>query len=354
MTRKIIHIDMDAYYASIEQRDNTDFWGKPLVVGGLPEARGVVSAASYEARKFGIHSAMPTRTALSLCKNLIIAPVDFNKYKSVSKLLFNIFKDYTDLIEPMSLDEAYLDVTENKKNMPIATEIAIEIKKRIKDELNLTASAGVAPNKMLAKIASDEKKPDGMFVIKPHQIEDFVKNLKVGKISGVGKVTEHKMNGMGIQTCKDLQKYSIDELMQKFGKFGNVLYQFCRGIDDRPVISYRELKSIGAETTFHEDYNDISIIKDALLKQCERVHNRLKKKNVKCKTITIKIKYSDFTQITRSRTLENPTGELDAIYNLSELLLEKTEAGSRKIRLVGISISNFDEERKQSGEFLFD
>jgi DNA polymerase IV len=354
MTRKIIHIDMDAYYASIEQRDNPDYKEKPLVVGGMPEERGVVSAASYEARKFGIHSAMPTRTAMSLCRNLIVVRPNLSKYKAVSQHLYIIFKNYTDLIEPMSLDEAYLDVTENKNNISTATEIAVELRKRIKEELNLTASAGVAPNKMLAKIASDAKKPDGLFVIKPHQVEKFIKNLKVGKISGVGKVTEKKMHELGIFTCSDLQKYLIGELKQKFGKFGDGLYQFCRGIDNRPVISQRELKSIGAETTFHEDYYDLNIIKESLLKQCERVYDRLKRKSVKCRTIIIKLKYSDFTQITRSCTVEKATDEFNEIYKTAEQLLEKTEAGLRKIRLVGISVSNFDEEKKLSGELLFE
>jgi DNA polymerase IV len=354
MTRKIIHIDMDAYYASIEQRDNPEFKGRPLIVGGKAEERGVVSAASYEARKFGIHSAMPTRTAVKLCKDLIIVRPDFSKYTAVARYLYNIYKDYTDLIEPMSLDEAYLDVTQNKKNIPTATEIAVEIKKRIKEELNLTASAGVATNKMLAKIASDEKKPDGLFVIKPHHVEHFVKGLKVGKISGVGKVTEKRMHDMKIFTCIDLQKFAKDELSQRFGKFGDMLYGFCRGIDNRPVITQRELKSIGAETTFREDYDDIEIIKNALLKQTERVFERLSKQNVKCSTITIKLKYSDFSQITRSLTVDEPVCDLEEIYKTARILLEKTEAGSRKVRLVGVSVGNFDEERKQSGELLFE
>ncbi len=353
MTRKIIHVDMDAYFASIEQRDNPELRGRPLIVGGKPEERGVVAAASYEARKFGIHSAMPARTALSLCRDLIIVHPDFNKYKAVSQHLYNIYKDYTDIIEPVSLDEAYLDVTENKKDIPTATGVAVELKKRIKEELNLTASAGVAPNKLLAKIASDEKKPDGLFIIKPHQVNQFVKSLKVGRISGVGKVTEKKMNDMGVFTCGDLQRFRKDELMQKFGKFGNMLYLFCRGIDDRPVVTQRELKSIGAETTFHKDHSDIETIKGALLKQAERVYGRSKKKNIKFKTITIKIKYSDFTQITRSCTADEPAGDLDAIYKAAEKLLERTEAGVRKVRLIGVSVSNFGEERRQP-EGLFE
>jgi DNA polymerase-4 len=355
MIRKIIHIDMDAFYASIEQRDNPELKGRPVIVGGRPEDRGVVAAASYEARQFGIHSAMPTSRAVSLCRNLIILYPDFKKYKIISEHLYRIYEEYTDLIEPVSLDEAYLDVTENKKNIPTATEISIAIKKRIKNELKLTASAGVAPNKLLAKIASDERKPDGLFIIKPHQIKDYVKSLEVKKIWGVGKATQKKMYDMGVLTCGDLQRYPKEDLIRIFGKFGGMLYSFCRGIDNRPVVTDREIKSIGSETTFPEDYLDIELIKEALLKQAEIVSGRLIRSNIKGRTITIKIKYADFIQITRSLTLDNPANDLKDLFTVAEkLLLEKTEAGRRRVRLVGISVGNFGEAKKSADELLFD
>ena len=231
VTRKIIHIDMDAFYASIEQRDNPGYRGKPVAVGGSPESRGVVAAASYEARRFGVHSAMPAKRALSLCRDLILVPPNFEKYTAVSEELFSYYKDYTDLIEPVSLDECYLDVTQNKKGIETATEIAMLLKERIKKEMNLTASAGVAPNKLLAKIASDMNKPDGIKVIKPHQIDKFMKDLEVKKIWGVGKVTQERLKAMRVITCGDLQRFPADELVKHFGKFGVALYSSARGIE---------------------------------------------------------------------------------------------------------------------------
>ena len=353
MTRKIIHIDMDAFYASIEQRDNPRLKGKPVVVGGSAEERGVVAAASYEARKFGIHSAMPTSRAKTLCRNLIVVHPDFEKYTDVSRRLYNFYENYTDIIEPLSLDEAYLDVTVNKKNIPYATDIALELKKRIKSELNLTASAGVATNKLLAKIASDEKKPDGLFVIRPHQADEFMKRLDVKKIWGVGKVTLGRLNKLGVFTCGDLQKYSEDELCQLFGKFGYDLYLFCRGIDERPVVTEREVKSVGAEVTFNTDYLNLMKIKEALLDQSERVSERLKRNNLMGRTIVLKVKYADFTQITRRVTLDDAVCEAEKIYSAAEKLLDKTEAGERKIRLVGVSAGNFRQpDVNNSGELF--
>jgi DNA polymerase IV len=355
MIRKIIHIDMDAFYASIEQRDNPSLRGRPVIVGGSPESRGVVAAASYEARKFGVRSAMPVKRAIFLCKNLVIVRPDFNKYSSVSRQLYTIYKEYTDLIEPIALDEAYLDVTENKKNIATATDIAIELKKRIKSELNLTASAGVAPNKLLAKIASEEKKPDGLFVIKPHQVEHYVKNLDLKKIWGVGKVTLGKLHSMKMFTCSDVQKYSIDDLANLFGKFGRMLFYFARGIDDRLVVSHREAKSIGAETTFPQDLLDVDIIKNALRKQVEIICRRLEQKTLRAKTVTLKIKYFDFTQITRSFTCDHFISDMEEIFGIADkLLMEKTDAGNRKIRLVGASLSGFEENGKTTQVLLIE
>ena len=350
--KKIIHIDMDAFYASIEQRDDISLKGKPVVVGGSPEKRSVVAAASYEARKYGIHSAMPVKKALALCSSLKIVKPDFKKYTEASRKLNLIFKDYTDLIEPLSLDESYLDVTENKKNIEYATDIAVEIKNRIKLELNLTASAGVAPNKYLAKIASEINKPDGIFVIKPHMVDNFVKKLGVKKICGVGKVTTEKLLRMNVATCGDLQKFTADELTEHFGKFGIMLYNFARGIDDRPVISNRETKSIAAETTFDEDYSDINFLKNSLKEHSSRISFRLKKENLKCRTISIKLKFEDFSQITRSITNGKSTDDEDEIYKTASELLIKNYTGEKKIRLTGVSASGFHEKEDQP--LLFD
>ncbi len=345
---------MDAFYASIEQRDNPSYRGKPLAVGGTPERRGVIATASYEARRFGIHSAMPSKRALSLCRDLILVPPDFKKYTAVSDELISYYREYTDLIEPASLDECYLDVTQNKKQIETATEIALLLKEKIKREMILTASAGVAPNKLLAKIASDINKPDGITVIKPRKVEAFMKDLEVKKICGVGKVTQEHLKQMDVITCGDLQRYSAGELVKNFGKFGNALYQFARGIDDRPVVAEREVKSVGSEVTFPKDYLDLDIIKKALYNETAQVCRRLRENRLKGRTVTIKIKYEDFTQITRSRTAENLTDDLQEIFSIEEGLLYKTEAGSRKIRLVGASVSKFEESGKKPGGSLFD
>jgi DNA polymerase-4 len=342
MNRKFIHIDMDAYYASVEQRDNPSIKGKPVVVGGTPQSRGVVSAASYEARKFGIKSAMAVKTAMNLCPNLIIIQPDFKKYMRISKELISIYEEYTDLVEPLSLDECYLDVTENKKNINTATEIAIELKKRIKKELDLTASVGVAPNKLLAKIASEINKPDGLFIIKPHQVDDFIKNLDVSRLWGVGRATYNKLKEMNINTCGELQKLSIVELVDNFGIFGETLYDFARGIDNREVETEHEVKSIGSEITFPYDTDDMTFIKKNLYEQLEIVIKRLMKYSIKAKTITVKIKYADFKKITRSRSISYFTDNINEVFKIASVLLKKSEIGRKKIRLIGISLSNFD------------
>jgi len=342
MGKKIIHIDMDAFYASVEQRDNPDLKGKPIIVGGTPKQRGVVSTASYEARKYGIRSAMATSLALKLCPDLIIVQPNFDKYHKISRQLYSFYKEYTDIIEPLSLDECYLDVTVNKKNIKTATEIANLLRNKIKTDLHLTASVGVAPNKLIAKIASDLNKPDGMVVIKPHMVNEFIKNLDVKRIWGVGKVAYKKLESMNIKICMELQKLTIVELIDHFGKFGETLYYFCRGIDNRPVETYREIKSIGAETTFMKDIDNINIIKQGLYNQALRVVNRLKNNNIKGKTITIKLKYADFNLITRSITIDEYLDDINIIYNYCCKLLNKTNVSSKKVRLVGVSVTNFN------------
>ena len=342
--RKIIHIDMDAFYASVEQRDNPEYRGKPLVVGGPPSGRGgVVAAASYEARKFGIRSAMPSKRAQELCAELIFVTPRFAAYKEVSRGIHEIFHRHTDLIEPLSLDEAYLDVTEDKQNIGSAIEIARQIKRAIKDELHLTASAGVSVNKFVAKIASDLNKPDGLAFIGPSHIEEFMEQLAVEKFYGVGKVTADKMKRMALHTGADLKKLSEEELVRYFGKVGIFYYKIVRGIDERQVQPGRETKSVAAEDTFGYDLTDVTEMNAELGKIAGLVSDRLRRYDLKGRTVTVKIKYSDFRQITRSRSLLQPVNDRETIFNISKELLLSTEPQDKKTRLLGISMSNFKE-----------
>ncbi len=344
MQRKIIHVDMDAFYASVEQRDNPEYRGKPLVVGGLPTGRGgVVAASSYEARKFGIRSAMPSKKALELCPDVIFQVPRFSVYKEVSKKIHEIFHRYTDIIEPLSLDEAYLDVTEDKQHIGSAIEIAKRIKQAIKDELHLTASAGVSINKFVAKIASDLNKPDGLAFIGPSHIEEFMEKLPVEKFYGVGKVTADKMKNMGLHTGADLKKLAEDELVRHFGKQGAFYYKIVRGIDDRDVQPDRETKSVAAEDTFAYDLIMIGEMNAELDKIAKLVSERLLRYGLKGRTITLKIKYSDFRQITRSRSQQEPVCDVDAIAAIAKELLWGTDPEHKKTRLLGISLSNFKE-----------
>lgn len=340
-SRKIIHIDMDAFYAAVEQRDFPQYRGKPVAVGS-PSKRGVISTASYEARKYGIHSAMPSMTAINKCPDLVFLKPRFHVYKSVSRQIHKIFHEYTDLVEPLSLDEAFLDVTENKMEMPSATHIAQEIRDKINTRTGLTASAGISINKFLAKIASDINKPDGMTVITPDQVENFISNLSINKFFGVGKVTAAKMNRLGIYTGSDLKKRSMPELIEYFGKAGIYYYYIVRGIDNRPVEPSRVRKSIGAEETF---YNDI-IKDDVLLSQLENivddVWNRMKRANVFGKTLTLKIKYYDFTLNTHSTTRSNYIDNEEELYQLAGKLLDIRKFPDKPIRLLGLSVSNLN------------
>ncbi|MGZ3879878.1 MAG: DNA polymerase IV [Flavisolibacter sp.] len=343
--RKIIHIDMDAFYASVEQRDNPDLKGKAIAVGGSPEGRGgVVATCSYEARKFGVRSAMPSKKALQLCPHIIFVKPRFDVYKDVSRKVREIFRRYTDIIEPLSLDEAYLDVTEDKQGIGSAIDIAKLIKKAIKDELQLTASAGVSVNKFVAKIASDMQKPDGLTFIGPSRIEKFVEELAIEKFYGVGKVTAEKMKSLKIFTGGDLKKLSQKELIQHFGKAGKFYYQIVRGIDDRPVDTNDESKSIGAEDTFPEDLTSIEAMNEQLDKIAVVVHRRLTGHRLKGRTVTVKIKYHDFKIITRSRSFPQATDDLSLIVSTAKELLLSTEPEDVRIRLLGISMSNFGEK----------
>jgi DNA polymerase IV len=351
LKRKIIHIDMDAFYASIEQRDNPEYRGKPIAVGGSPQGRGgVVATASYEARKFGVRSAMSSKKALELCPTIVFVRPRFDIYKDVSQRIREIFRRYTDLIEPLSLDEAFLDVSTDKQGIGSAIEIARLIKQAIKDELQLTASAGVSVNKFVAKIASDMNKPDGMTFIGPSKIEHFMESLPVEKFFGVGKVTAEKMKRMGLHTGADLKKLTEGEAVRHFGKPGKFYYKIVRGIDDREVQPYRETKSVGAEDTFPYDLKEFEEMCDALDKIGRIVYDRLHRHGLKGRTITLKIKYHNFKQVTRSQSLEDAVESLETITLLAKQLLEATDLEDVRIRLLGISISNFHDPKLRKGD----
>lgn len=349
--RKIIHIDMDAFYASVEQRDFPEYRGKPIAVGGSPEGRGgVVATANYEARKFGVRSAMPAKKALVLCPHIIFIRPRFDVYKAVSNQVRAIFLRYTGLIEPLSLDEAFLDVTDDKQGIGSAIDIAKMIKDAIKNELGLTASAGISVNKFVAKIASAMQKPDGLTFIGPSKLEPFVEQLAVEKFFGVGKVTAQKMKSMGLHTGADIKKLSEAELVQHFGKAGRFYYQIVRGIDDRPVEADQETKSIGAEDTFPEDLAVPEDLYRELDKIAIVVERRLREHRLKGRTITLKIKYSNFKQITRSRSFPEAFDELEKIAAVAKELLISTYAEGQKIRLLGITVSNFGELKTSKQE----
>jgi DNA polymerase-4 len=342
---------MDAFFASVEQRDNPAYRGKPVAVGGSPTQRGVVAAASYEARTYGIHSAMASRTAVQRCPHLILVRPRFEVYREVSDQIREIFHDYTDLVEPLSLDEAYLDVTVNKRGVPSATIIAKEIKDRIYATTNLTASAGVSVNKFLAKTASGMDKPNGLFLIPPESAEEFVEKLPIDKFYGIGEVTAEKMHKLGIFTGADLKKWSELELLKRFGKVGSYYFQIVRGKDQRPVEANRVCKSIGAEESFADDLSGRPAILAALSEIGQTVIDRLEKKQTGGRTVTLKVKYADYQQVTRSRTVADSLTELDSIVTIAKDLLDSTEVDQRNVRLLGISLSNLDCEREDA-EFI--
>ena len=342
--RKIIHVDMDAFYASVEQMDNPELKGKPLAVGGS-EVRGVVSAASYEARKFGVRSAISGIQAKKLCPDLIFVRPRFDRYKEISKKIRKIFHDYTDLVEPLSLDEAYLDVTENKKGNPSATLIAQEIRKRIFEEVGLTASAGISVNKFVAKIASDYNKPNGQKTVNPDEVEAFLEKLDIKKFYGVGKVTAEKMYQLGIFTGYDLKQKPLEYLEKHFGNSGFHYYQICRGIHNSAVKPNRKIKSVGAERTFGENLSSEIFMEERLQSIAKELEKRLQKSKISGKTITLKIKYSDFTLQTRSKTLPYFVSDKNIILDVAKDLLYQ-ERLRNSVRLLGISIHNLNNEEK--------
>ena len=340
VVRKVIHIDMDAFYASVEQRDHPELRQRPVIVGGDPNGRGVVATCSYEARKFGIHSAMPAARAYRLCPQAIFVRPRFSVYRQVSQQIREIFLSYTDLVEPLSLDEAYLDVTVNKFNIQSATWIAQEIRRKIRHETGLTASAGISYNKFLAKIASDVNKPDGLTLVTPEQANDFIAALPIRRFHGVGRVTEKKMQQLGINTGADLLRFSLEDLHRYFGKAGAYYYYIARGIDQRPVVPDRVRKSIGKETTLGEDLADRSRMLTILGALSEQVAETLAAKQTSGMTLTLKVKYDDFQQVTRSISREQAIESSEDILALAEELLKKTDAGERSVRLLGVTVSH--------------
>lgn len=334
---------MDAFFASVEQLDNPSLKNKPVAVGGSGK-RGVVAAASYEARAFGVRSAMPGFKARNLCPGLIFVQPRFDRYKEISSKIRALYENYTDLIEPLSLDEAYLDVTENKKNWDSAIKIALHIKKEIKEEIGLTASAGVSINKFLAKIASDIKKPDGLTVILPDEVDSFLEALPIEKFYGVGKATQKKMYELGIENGLDLKKVSLEEMLEQFGKMGKYYYDVVRGVDHRSVSPERIRKSISSEQTYIEDLKDKEEIFDALYRLSKDVHQAMQKREINGRTVNLKIRFSDFTTFTRSKTHNHFFNSLDLIFDTSKELIIGMEGSLEPVRLLGVGMSNLDTE----------
>jgi DNA polymerase-4 len=345
-SRKIIHIDMDAFYASVEQRDNPELRGKPVAVGGSRE-RGVVAAASYEARKFGVHSAMPSIIAKRKCPELIFVSPRFDAYKAISLQIREVFAEFTPIIEPLSLDEAYLDVTENLKGIVSATQVAEEIRSRIRAETELTASAGVSYNKFLAKLASAYRKPDGLFVITPTMGPEFVKTLPIRKFHGIGPATAKKMDRLGIATGLDLRAPDLAYLQQHFGKAGSYYYWAARGVDERPVRADRIRKSVGAETTFPTDLFTHEAARDALREIVDKVWAYCEHAGIRGRTLTLKVKFANFQQITRSRTGQMQIGTRSELQQLGCALLEPLFPVAKGVRLLGISLSSLAAEETE-------
>jgi DNA polymerase IV len=343
LVRRILHVDMDAFYASVEQRDKPELRGKPVAVGGQPDQRGVVAAASYEARQFGVRSALPMSRAVRLCPQLVIVRPDFKRYREASQNVFAILRSVTPLVEPLSLDEAYLDVTENAWGEKLGQSVARRLKADIKAATELTASAGVAPNKFLAKIASAWKKPDGLTVIAPERVEHFLQKLPVDALWGVGPVTAARLRERGIERLVDVRSTDEKILREAVGSLAEWLRQLAHGIDDRPVEPNRETKSSGSEITYNEDLTDINEIRHEVDEMARDAAAWLERKQLFCRTVTIKVRYSDFTTITRSHSRTPSTRDSDDIASRAVALLERTEAATRPVRLLGVSVHNLED-----------
>lgn len=349
LVRKIIHVDMDAFYASVEQRDDPQLRGKPVIVAWRGK-RSVVCAASYEARAFGVHSAMPAAQAERLCSPAIFVAPDFARYRAVSRCVHEIFKRHTDIIEPLSLDEAYLDVTENKTGLPTATLVARTIRQQIRQELDLTASAGVAPNKFLAKLASDWRKPDGLFVVQPEEVDSFLLPLSVGRLPGVGKVTGERLAQLGVRTVGDLRKRDVSGLEKEFGRYGVRLYELARGIDESPVIPDRPTKSISVEDTFEEDVL-LADTEPMIRRLAEKLWSAARKEPRTARTVVLKLKTKEFRILTRSYTADLPPSSCEELTDIALKLRERVDLNpQQRYRLVGVGLSNFRESRDSTDQ----
>jgi len=349
----IIHLDMDAFYPAVEALDNPALKGRPVIVGGTPK-RGVVSSASYEAREFGVHSAQPIATAVRLCPDGIFLPVRMKRYKEISEQIFEIFHRFTPLVEPLSIDEAFLDVTGSTHLFGDPIKIAKTIKQTVVKETGLTISAGVAPSKFVAKIASDMEKPDGLTVVRPDRVREFLDPLPIKKMWGVGKATQETLGRLNVRTFKDLSRVPVKLLERRFGIHGLKMHLLSMGIDERAVVPDQDVKSVGHEETFSNDISDLGAAKKELLSLANKVARRMRQKKTTGRTITLKVKYDDFVQITRSATLPKPTDDGPEIYSIACSLLEKTDAGKRPVRLLGISLSKLSFPASENQLALFD
>ena len=342
--RRIVHLDMDAFYAAVEQRDAPALRGRPVAVGGSPESRGVVAAASYEARAFGVRSAMPMGRALRLCPQLVVVRPDFGKYQAVSEQVMAVLRSCSELVEPLSLDEAYVDVSENRWGMPYASLVAKELKRRIREETGCTASAGVAPNKFLAKIASGWRKPDGLTVISPERVEQFLQCLPVDALWGVGPVTAAKLRRLGIERVVDIREFDPQVLEKEVGSLADWLRRLSYGEDPRPVVAHRAAKSASSETTYAQDLEDLEAIRTEVARLARETAEWLEKKRLAGRTVTIKVRYADFTTVTRSHTLSRATSDPDVISSWATELLQRTQAGRRPVRLLGARVNGLVED----------
>jgi DNA polymerase IV len=343
--RRVLHCDMDCFYAAVHMRDDPSLRGRPVVIGGRPESRGVVAAASYEVRKFGVHSAMPSSQARRLCPEAVFIPPDFRRYGRESEKIFAIYREFTPLVQAVSIDEAYLDVTDHLGEAGSATAVAKEIRRRVREERDLTVSIGVGPNRLIAKIASDFDKPDGLTVVPPAKVQAFLDPLPVRRLHGVGPATEKVLAEMGIKTVAELREVALETLTARFGKHGRILWEFSRGIDERPVETHQERKSLGTENTYAVDLADFPAMEAEVERMAAEVSQALARSGLAGCTVTLKVRYSDFTTVTRSRTFAAPVYDAPAIAEAARDLLRKTEAPARPVRLLGVTASNLVRER---------
>lgn len=343
--RRVLHCDMDCFYAAVHMRDDPSLRGKPVIIGGRPEQRGVVAAASYEVRKFGVHSAMPSSRAIRLCPDAIFLPPDFRRYSRESEKIFAIYREITPLVMAVSIDEAYLDVSSHLGEAGSATAVAKEIRRRVREERGLTVSVGVGPNRLIAKIASDFHKPDGLTVVPPHKVQAFLDPLPVRRLHGVGPATERALAEMKIETIADLRGVPLEDLSARFGKHGRILHEFARGIDERAVETHQERKSLGTESTYAVDLDDYSEMLRELEKMAQEVAASLERRGMAGCTVTLKVRYADFTTVTRSQTLGAPACDPATLALWAHNLLERTDARSRPVRLLGVTVSSLLHER---------